>query len=211
MLTSLECAEYFVNQPEWITGGDDTQYYIERKDDGEVVIVFAESNSKVDWKNNFSFWKKPYRDMEVPFFCHGGFLKCWKLVRDEIANIVVDMRPTAITVTGWSYGGAIATFCIEDMWFRYPALRNKMQCVTFGAPRVIGWWNYRKIKERWESQRLFTNGADIVTCVPFIFMMFRHVHEQIHIGDLRKFWRFFRPGKYHLINNYIDSIKQITK
>lgn len=211
MLTPIQCARYFSNQPDWITSGDDTQYYIEKKKDGEVVIVFAPSNSDVDWKNNFAFWKKPYKDMEIPFFCHSGFLKCWKLVRDEIANTVIDMRPTAITVTGWSYGGALATFCVEDMWFRFPVIRDKIQCITFGAPRVIGWWNYKKIKERWKNQRLFTNGSDIVTCVPFIFMMFRHVNRQIHIGDLRSILKFFDPWKYHDITGYIDTLNKIVK
>lgn len=174
----------------------------------EVVIAFLGSNSKIDWRNNFTFYKKPYKDMEVPFFCHSGFLKCWKLVRDEIEEKVLALNPRHITVTGHSYGGAMATFCIEDMWFLFPELRSKMQCVTFGAPRVLGLWNYKKIKERWESQRLFTNGSDIVTCVPFNCMLFRHVKEQIHVGKLRNIFSFFNPTKYHAISGYIDSLKK---
>ena len=206
MRTVLECAEYFNRNLDWTTGGDDTQYYIEKIGD-EVIIVFSGSNSKVDWRNNFSFWKKPYKDMEIPFYCHGGFLKCWKLIRDEIEKKVLELNPRYITVTGHSYGGAIATFCIEDMWFLFPELRSKMQCVTFGSPRVLGLWNYKKIKDRWESQRLFTNGSDIVTCVPFNCMFFRHVKEQIHVGKIRNIFDFFRADKFHAISGYINSLK----
>lgn len=206
MRTALECAEYFNKNIDWVTGGEDTQYYIEKIDD-EVVIAFSGSNSKVDWKNNFSFWKKPYKDMEIPFCCHSGFLKCWKLVRDEIEEKVLALNPRSITVTGHSYGGAMATFCIEDMWFLFPELRSKMQCVTFGSPRILGLWNYKKIKDRWQTQRLYTNGSDIVTCLPFNCMLFRHVKEQIHIGKIRNFFDFFRADKFHAITSYINSLK----
>ena len=30
MRTEIECAEYFIKGVNWITGGDDTQYYIEK-------------------------------------------------------------------------------------------------------------------------------------------------------------------------------------
>lgn len=206
MRTVLECAEYFNRDINWTVGGDDTQYYIEKIGD-EVIIAFLGSNSKADWKNNFSFWKRPYKDMEIPFYCHGGFLKCWKLVRDEIEQKVLDLNPKYITVTGHSYGGAMATFCIEDMWYLFPELRSKMQCITFGSPRILGLWNYKKIKDRWASQRLFTNGSDIVTCLPFNCMFFRHVKDQIHIGKIRNIFDFFNPIKFHSITGYIDTLK----
>lgn len=213
MLTPIKCAELFKSSIPWKTGGEDTQYYIRKTNStGEVLIMFAPSNSKLDWKNNFSFWKRPYKDMEVKFFCHGGFLKCWKLVRDEVEDEVKKLNPKSITVTGWSYGGAIATLCMEDMWYLFPELRGEhLQCITFGAPRVIGFLNYKKIKERWTNTRLFTNGSDIVTCVPFICMMFRHVTQQIHIGKLRHFIDFFKPQIYHDISNYIESIRKIIR
>lgn len=206
MRTVLECAEYFNRDINWTVGGDDTQYYIEKIGD-EVIIAFLGSNSNTDWKNNFSFWKRPYKDMEIPFYCHGGFLKCWKLIRDEIEQKVLDLNPKYITVTGHSYGGAMATFCIEDMWYLFPELRSKMQCITFGSPRILGLWNYKKIKDRWASQRLFTNGSDIVTCLPFNCMFFRHVKDQIHIGKIRNIFDFFKPDKFHNITGYIDTLK----
>ena len=52
MRTVLECAEYFNRDIPWCTGGEDTQYFIEKIGD-EVVIAFLGSNSKIDWRNNF--------------------------------------------------------------------------------------------------------------------------------------------------------------
>lgn len=236
MKTPLECSEYFVNQPQWTTGGDDTQYYIEKDDStGEVTVVFAPSNSKRDWLNNFRFWKKPYKNMAVRFYCHAGFLDCYKKVEDEIRNQVKALNPTSITITGWSYGGAMAVLCMENFWYEFiylrenqttdtserarmaiglPSLRGKIQCITFGCPRVVGFWNWKKIKERWEGTRLFKNGADIVTCVPLVVMLYHHVAEQIHIGDKIKLWKYVLANKYHNVpgeEGYNGTLKKICE
>ena len=235
MKTPYQCTSYFVNQPEWITGGDDTQYYIEKNDKtGEVVVVFAPSNSKRDWLNNFRFWKKPYKNMDITFFCHSGFLTCYKKVEDEIREAVKALDPSSITITGWSYGGAMAVLCMENLWYEFiylrehpestdsrareaegkPSLRGKMQCITFGCPRVVGFWNWKKIKERWEGTRLFKNGADIVTCVPLVTMLYHHVSKQIHIGDKIRLWKYLQANKYHNVpgeDGYSGTLKRIVK
>lgn len=209
MITPRECADYFHNHTSWRTSGDDTQWFIERKEDGEVVLVFKESDSHKDWKNNFRFWARPYKNMKTTFFVHSGFLKCWKLINDEVIAAVRELNPTSITVTGWSYGGAMATLAYEDIYFNFPELRDKRQMITFGAPRVVSIWNFRKIKERWNNSYRFINGADIVTCVPLRIMAFRHVCKPIHIGDLRLPHRFFNAAKYHDISGYKSSLDKI--
>ena len=210
MLSPIDCINYFVNQPVWITGGDDTQYYIEKKGN-EVIIAFAPSNSKRDWINNFRFWKTPYKDMEVKYYCHAGFLDCWKKIRHEVEDAVRALNPKQITVTGYSYGGAIATLCKEDMWYCFPDIREDIQAITFGAPRVIGFYNWKKIKERWNNTRLIKNSADIVTCVPLIVMFYHHVASLICIGEKVRFWKYFKPQKYHSIHEYKKSIEDILK
>jgi hypothetical protein len=60
MKTHLELAQLFNTIPNWDTIGTDTQYKVLEYPD-EVVIIFYPSNSKADWKINFSFPKKPYR------------------------------------------------------------------------------------------------------------------------------------------------------
>lgn len=216
MKSTLKCAEFFTKEQPWIVGGDDTEYLIKKYSNGEVVIAFLGSNSKVDWKANFSFFKKPYKDMDITFFVHGGFLARWKAVRDEIMDKVESLNPTSITVTGHSYGGAMALLCMEDCWFRFISSRNenslkgKIHCITFGAPRVLGFYNYHKIRERWEGTVELWEGSDIVTCVPPSFFLYRHSVRRTHIGDKPRFLGLFRPAKYHPVEKYVESVEKIN-
>lgn len=224
-MTTLEATKYFTEPQTWETAGDDTQYLIEC-DSHNVVIVFCGSNSDVDWKNNFKFWKKPYKNMDIKFRVHSGFLHCWKACQDTIMEKVKSLNPSTITVIGHSYGGALATLCMEDCWYRYiytrennrndeianTSLRGKIKCITFGAPRVLGLWNYRKVKERWEGTTLFNCDSDIVCTVPPYIFLYKHVTEQTHIGELRHWWDFFRFrkwGEVHSVNNYKNTIEEI--
>lgn len=223
----LEATRYFIDEQDWVTSGNDTQYLIEEHD-SHVIIVFQQSNGKTDWLNNFRFWKKPYKNMDTKFYVHSGFCKCWKLIRDEIAKKVTELNPTSITVIGWSHGAALAVLAHEDMWYRFvkcredsedvdvilSSLRGKIKCITFGCPRVIGIWNFKKIKERFEGVTLFNNGSDIVCTVPPNWMFYRHVVQQTHIGKLRHFWDYFKPSKWHNIEGdygYYQTLSDIRK
>jgi len=214
MLTSQQCIDYIFTRGEaeglhYEVFGEDTDTLIHKRENGEVVIAFCGSNSKVDWKNNFRFWKKAYKDCEIPFVAHSGFLKCWKLIRHEVEDRVRALNPTSITFTGHSYGGAISVLCMEDMKYCFPDI--EIQMVTFGAPRVIGWRNWKKIKDRWENSRQFRNGSDVVTNVPFIFMFFHHVVKRTCMGDKPTFFGLFNPYKYHDLNAYYEQIEKIKR
>ena len=213
MLTPMECIDYIYTRNEasgldYEILGEDTDTLIHKRDDGEVVIAFCGSNSKVDWKNNFHFWKRAYKESEIPFNAHSGFLKCWKLIRHEVEDRVRALNPTSITVTGHSYGGAIAVLCSEDMKYCFPDI--KINLITFGAPRVIGWRNWKKIKDRWEGARQFRHGADFVTCVPFFAMFFHHVRKRICLGDRPTVIGWFRLVKYHSLDGYYDMLNKAS-
>lgn len=188
-----------------ITVGDDTQYRIieTRK---EFIIGFYGSNSKNDWINNFNFFKRPYKDMPIPFHVHRGFLRAWKLIDDHFIELVKNVNKP-ITIVGHSYGGAIATLCMEDLWFNYPKKRDTLKLVTFGSPRVIGWYNYHKIKERWNNSSLYENRLDLVTHVPFAFMGFRHVKKITKIGRDKPFLQKLQIIKNHMIPGYSRALR----
>ena len=59
MITPIEATRYFREPQTWKTAGEDTQYLIECDEERNVIIVFQGSNSDIDWKNNFRFWKRP--------------------------------------------------------------------------------------------------------------------------------------------------------
>lgn len=206
MNTHLELAQLFEQITKWDTIGTDTQYRIIHYPD-EVVIVFAPSNSNSDWKINFNFPKKPYKRMPTPFYVHGGFLYEWKKINDYFLEAVKNLKKP-ITVMGWSYGGAMATLCYEDIWFNCPFKQETLRLVTFGSPRVIGFKNFDNIKHRFKNATLYANGSDIVTCVPPVIFGFRHVRKLTRIGNKFNIIGLFRPKKYHHINGYIDSLRK---
>ena len=225
-ITPIEATKYFREPQTWKTTGEDVQYLIECDEERNVTVVFQGSNSDMDWKNNFRFWKKPYKDMTVKFRVHSGFLKYWKSAEDQIAVEVAACDPTSITIIGHSLGGACSILCAEWAHYHYviereqnpdeskPPLRGKIHTITFGAPRVIGFLNFKKVKERWEGTTLINNSSDIVPTVPPFFFLFRHVTEQTHIGHLRYWWDFFRPDKWHMIGGdegYYAHLKEIEE
>lgn len=208
MKTGLELAKLFNTISNWDTIGTDTQYKVLDYPD-EVIIIFCPSNSKADWKINFSFPKKPYKRMATPFYVHGGFLKEWKGIHDHFLKFARTCNKP-ITITGWSYGGAMATLCYEDIWFNQVFKRGLMRLITFGSPRVIGAYNFKRISNRWMGAKLYVNGSDIVTTVPPFFFGFRHVAKTKHIGDKKTLFGYFKPKKYHHIDGYIESLGDVT-
>lgn len=203
MKSDKELAKLFLTQNSWLTVGTDTQYNIYEYPD-EYVIIFAESNSSADWKTNFRFKRKPYKEMDIPFLVHKGFLSEWKLINDFFIAEVQSMLDKPITIVGWSYGGAMATLCKEDLWYNFPPIRNSLRLITFGSPRVIGWRNYSKIKERWANTTRYKNDYDLVTMVPFWLMLYRHVCKatRLHTHD-----SFIHMLRCHKIERYIDNME----
>jgi predicted lipase len=188
----------------WQTIGDDTQYQIIDNTD-EFIIIFCGSNSSQDWKNNFNFTKQPYKNMNIPFKVHRGFLKVWKLINDFFLDEVKDVTKP-ITIVGHSYGGAIATLCMEDIWFHYPEKRDTLKLITFGSPRTIGWKNYKKVKNRWENSIIYCNQLDLVSNVPPFLLGYHHVKKRTFINKEKTIKQFFRFINNHELHNY----KEIT-
>lgn len=156
---------------------NDGDFAIERKGKN-IWFFFQHSNSKIDWKNNFNFPAKPYKDMGVKWYCHRGFLKVWKSIEPYINEVLQDKTIENVYIGGYSHGGAIATLCHEYVWFHRPDLRENLFTVVFGSPRV--YWGLRvkkELKERWENLTIVKNGSDIVTHLPPAIFGFKHVGE----------------------------------
>lgn len=55
--------------------GDSVNYaFVEDTKESTLYIYFQGSNSITDWVRNFMFPTKPYKDMEIPYRVHRGFL-----------------------------------------------------------------------------------------------------------------------------------------
>ena len=101
--------------------GHDVDYRFVEEGDA-LYIYFKGSDSTTDWIRNFWFFKRPYKDMDEPYFVHGGFLAAWKEIEDVIIEKITEIshgeyRWKEINVVGYSHGGALAAFCHECCWF----------------------------------------------------------------------------------------------
>lgn len=180
--------------------GHDVNYaFVE--DGSTLYIYFQGSSSTTDWIRNFLFGKKPYKDMEIPYRVHRGFLAAWKEVEDLIIEKINQKKSKRhynsfldsyyykkefvwkkIIIVGYSHGGALAAFCHECVWFHRPDLReNGLLGYGFEAPRMYAGFKVRKeLKERWHKFLVIRTNNDLVThCPPCIF-------KYCHVGDILK-------------------------
>ena len=189
-------------------------YAIEREGN-TVYLLFQWSNGQEDWKNNFDFATKPYKDMGIPWKCHRGFLRVWKSIEPYIADTVMDMSVNHFVVCGYSHGAAIATLCHEYVWFNRPDLRPEssgnymnIEGYGFGCPRVFFGHMQKELKQRWLTFFPIRNLNDIVTHVPPILFGFRHVSSITKIGKKGKLNRHRKLDcvNAHYPDNYILSL-----
>ena len=152
---------------------------------GKVLsLYFQHSNGETDWKNNFDFPAKPYRDMEHKWYCHRGFLKVWKSIEPYIADMINNPTVEVIEIAGYSHGAAIAALCYEYVRYHRPDVI--VTGVGFGAPRVLWGFASKTVRDRFKGFVVVRNCHDIVTHVPPALFGFRHVGEVLKIGGKSK-------------------------
>jgi len=109
--------------------GNDFGVFIEYKD--SVAIVFAGSDDLDDWKDNIDCNKV---DVGEDIWIHEGFYDSSKKFFSTIGTYLSKLNKK-IFVYGHSKGGAIAKIV---SWYLATKLKYKVNCITFGAPRVGG-------------------------------------------------------------------------
>lgn len=183
----------------------DVDYAFVEGDNDVLYIYFEPSDSKTDWKVNFSFPRKPYKDMAIPYRVHGGFLENWKIVEDIVIEKIKEKnadggyRWKRVITVGYSHGGALAALCHECVWFHREDLREgAIAGISFDGPRVFGGlYVPAALKERWAHFYVVRNYHDIVTHLPPVVMFFRHVGALLKIGagDDPGFFNAHYPGE----------------
>lgn len=180
--------------------------------DGDTIyLLFECSNGFWDWVHNFLFPAKPYKRMDCVWFCHRGFLKVWKAMRDEVEaevkkilleNQTYDATPIKnIVCVGYSHGGAISLFATEDMSYLYGDTLN-VTGYGFGAPRVIWGFAPKAVKNRLQRYFVVRNIPDLVTHVPPVVFGFRHVNGVVKVGKRGK----YTPIKAHFASSYKNEL-----
>ena len=181
---------------DYIVVGENTSYkFIEEKD--TLYIYFQGSTEDTDWRDNFNFPAIPYKNIDVKFYVHRGFLKQWKAVEDIIIEKILEkskdsLKWKKIIVVGYSLGGALAQFAAQLIWYHRPDLRKEgTVTLAIEAPRILFTGCICKLKkelrERWDNCYIFRDNKDLVThCPPKILFGFDHPHSCIQIHGNRK-------------------------
>lgn len=192
-------------------------YAIVRREN-TLYLLFQWSDGKEDWKNNFDFVAVPYKDMDIEWRCHRGFLRVWKSIEPYVADSIMDASVKQIVLVGYSHGGAIATLAHEYVWFHRPDLRSfyvdngtckiGIEGFGFGCPRVFYGKVPKELKKRWRTFFPIRNLNDIVTHVPPAIFGFRHVESVLKIGEKGKLirYRHFDCVSAHYPENYRISL-----
>lgn len=181
----------------------DASFFYELKQN-TLYIFFEHSNGIVDWKNNFDFPAKPYREMENRWYVHRGFLRVWKSAKEYLKKQILNKSIKKIIIVGYSHGAALTLLCHEFCVFNRADIANNIYGFGFGCPRVVYGFLRGKISKRFNNFCVIRNCRDIVTHLPPTFLGFRHVGNLVHIG---------KKAKYGLINshkakNYIEQLEK---
>lgn len=100
----------------------------------EAVIAFQGTDGFGDigdWFTNLD--KKLARPPDDPV--HGGFLKAYRSVADQVYGILADNGITHVWITGHSLGGAMAVLCALDLERSH--LATVRGVITFGQPLLL--------------------------------------------------------------------------
>lgn len=200
-LTELFCS---VLNAEYTHLTDDASFAFQI-DGKQLSILFEKSNGRTDWKNNFNFPAKPYRNMEDRWYCHRGFLKLWKSIEPHLAKHILNPKIDRILVAGYSHGGAIAQLCYEYCRFHRPDCH--ISGFGFGAPRVVWGWMKKRVKYHFLGFVLIRNKRDLFTHLPPLIFGYRHAGTVLTIGT---------ESRYGIIDahhpeNYIKELEKIDR
>lgn len=165
-------------------------------------IYFEWSNGATDWKNNFDFPAKPYRDMQDMWYAHRGFVRVWKSIEDKLADAIADKEVKNIEIAGYSHGAAIALLCHEYCMFNRPDIADSIHGYGFGCPRVIWGYPSKTIRDRFKGFTVVRNKKDLVTHVPPVVFGYIHPKGMVTVGDGH--WNMIDA---HRSESYIESLK----
>lgn len=149
----------------------------------ELRIYFEASNGQTDWMNNLHFHAHAYSEMDPPWQCHAGFLKCWRSVKPHLAPLLADATVGRVTIVGYSHGAALALLCHEYVYYNRPDLRPYLTGYGFGCPRVLYGCLPPNVALRWERFYVVRNLDDIVTHLPPRILGYCHVGNLITVGS----------------------------
>ncbi len=174
---------------------EDGSFAVKREND-TVTVFFEKSNGKEDWRNNFAFSARPYRDMKEVWFCHRGFMKVFRAILAYLEPIFLDESVKSFRLVGYSHGAALALLAHEYIAYHRPELEGCLEGYGFGCPRVIAGYVPDSLRKRLDGFTVIRNLDDIVTHLPPRIFGYSHVTKLVTVG---------KRGRYSMIAAHFDT------
>lgn len=166
---------------DYIQVEEDGSYLIKYEGD-RLFLLLQWSHGDKDWKNNFDFPARPYKDMPITWKAHRGFVRVWKAIEPYIEKDILNPAIKQIITVGYSHGAALAALAQEYIWFNRPDIRDKCFSFAFEPPRVFcGTKIPDELKERWANHLVIRVENDLVTHVPPAIFGYKHIGNFLHL------------------------------
>jgi hypothetical protein len=213
----------------WITNKEtDTQGYVAINTD-TIYIVWRGSSSINDFLRDANVRRVPFlKDGEL---VHVGFLNAFNSIKDYLDKVIENSfrkigginKIKNIVICGHSLGGALATLTAYHFCEKYLDLKDKVQKISIGSPRV----GNDEFKKNYNKLVPFTlrvvNDSDIVARIPKIG--YKHVDCVLSLDNngkvIKRRFKLFRQIydyfisditgeaiKDHFCDNYIDIVNK---
>lgn len=165
--------------------------YAMKRENNTVTLYFEKSNGLDDWRNNFRFSARPYRDMKEPWRCHRGFAAVFHSLLFELESVFLDETVTDFVLVGYSHGAALALLAHEYILYHRPELLGRVEGYGFGCPRVIAGYIPPSLRARLYGFTVIRNLDDLVTHLPPRIFGYTHIDKPTVIGS---------RGRYSMID-----------
>lgn len=211
-MTLLELFKRCYNAEEHYIHVEEDGSYLLQKEGDTLYLLLQKSNGKVDWKNNFDFPARPYKDMPKTWRAHRGFVKVWKAIEPYIAEAIRDPSIKQIITIGYSHGAALAVLAHEYVWYNRPDIFDQCYGFAFEAPRVFcGVRIPKELKQRWENMYVIRVCNDLVTHVPPLIFGYKHVGTLMKL-EPKEGHKLIKHKKFDCINaHYPDNIMLVLR
>lgn len=168
-----------------------------------LVVIFRGTESKKDLFTDLNILqeKLDLKNINLSPKIHSGFLKQFLSVKESITQYIE--KYDNVIFCGHSLGGALATISSLYFFFYFEKFK-KINCVTFGSPRVGDKMFSTLFNTVVNESIRVVSDNDPVPCFPTKWR-FNHVNglrwfNQDVIKKEIKVWRFYRFLKYTFLN-----------
>ena len=178
-------------------------------DSGILLIGFSPTLDTRDWMIDFNILRETVTLNGLRISVHSGFWSEYQTMRLKVLQVLAQVKPTVVYISGFSKGAAHATLCHLDILTS--GAQVAVHTLAFGSPRLFGWWTASKLSKIYKDSghlfQRFTLSGDPVSRVPFGWWGFRHVGSEL-VADGPEWWF---PGdiKVHNPGHYLSRIEAL--